>query len=498
MKWCVICTKHTFFIGELLVKNLKRHFSNVVISMEMPHKFEHDFYIVICAQTFNRLPPPECTFIYQLEQATSHLWWTDKYFEMLKNCSGVLDYSLYNLKFLESKGIGFPNTYYVPIGATSNFRSLPPAQKEFDFIFYGSMKAERRQTMLAELGKFFKIAVVNELYGNNLYSVLRKARGILNIHYYEPSVFETTRISECVSLGLPVLSESAEDSELYPEFGDVIRFFKEGSVEDAIVKSKEFLENLPDNNAINDAILKSENKMSFMFDRFLASKRLIPMDRITMPIIDNDKIVLSLPETIRRRETATIPKGYEFFDGLRMTPGWRGCGASYKLLAMNAIRKNVGELTVMEDDVQLPKDFKKKISVVNEFLKLNKGDWDVFSGFIADMHPDAKILDVRTFKGLKFVTVDKMTSTVFNIYSPSGLKMLGSWDISNDSVDNTIDRHMERQPNLRVIFVWPYLVGHKEEHQSTIWPHSNSQYRGMVSQSEKTINEKLRNFKGRK
>lgn len=498
MKWCVICTKHTFFIGEMLVRNLKRHFSNVVISMEMPNKFDYDFYIVICAQTFSRMPPPECTFIYQLEQATSHIWWTDKYFAMLKNCAGILDYSLYNLKFLETKGIGFPNTYYVPIGAVSNFRPTVDQAKEFDFIFYGSMKVDRRQKMLTELSKHFKVATVDNLYGNNLYSVLRKARSILNIHYYQPSVLETTRISECISLRLPVLSETAEDSKLYPEFSNAVQFFKEGSVEEAIEKGKDFLANLPNNESMDDAIFKSENKMSFMLDRFLASKRLITIDRVISPIIASDKIVLSLPETIKRRETAEIPQGYKFFDGLRLTPGWRGCGASYKMLAMDAMRNLVPELRIMEDDVELPSDFNKKIKNVNAFLKINEGKWDVFSGFIADMHPDAKILDVKTYKGLTFVTVDKMTSTVFNIYSSNGIRMLGAWDISNDRVENTIDRHMERQPNLRVIFVWPYLVGHKEEHQSTIWPHSNSQYQGMIAQSERTINEKLKQFKERK
>jgi hypothetical protein len=47
---------------------------------------------------------------------------------------------------------------------------------------------------------------------------------------------------------------------------------------------------------------------------------------------------------------------------------------------------------------------------------------------MADVHPNAKIISVDQAGGRTYVTLDKMTSTVFNIYNKSALQMISQWN----------------------------------------------------------------------
>ncbi len=40
-----------------------------------------------------------------------------------------------------------------------------------------------------------------------MYNIICQARVVVNIHYYDGALLETPRICECISLGVPVLSE---------------------------------------------------------------------------------------------------------------------------------------------------------------------------------------------------------------------------------------------------------------------------------------------------
>lgn len=243
-------------------------------------------------------------------------------------------------------------------------------------------------------------------------------------------------------------------------------------------------------------------RFTFMFDRFLVAQGFLPVSwikKMELPIpASNAHIGLSLPETIERRKIfkTSIPDGYYIFDGIRRQPGWVGCGLSYLALAHHAIKHGNKLLSVMEDDVVLPTDFSSKIIIVQEFLDARDGQWDVFSGVIAALHPQAKILSVEIYQGVTFVTINRMTSTVFNIYSKKTLHILASWDPEDsDAETNTIDRYLESQDDLRVIVTLPFLVGHREEVDSTLWGGSNRLYSDLIKSSEQALINKVRAYR---
>lgn len=492
--WGIITPPHTLFIANTMAKHLVSRGINVEILTSTPKTYEHKLYIVLCAQIFKKLPPEEKRIIFQLEQSTNKHWFTDEYINSLKNSLAVLEYSLLNIKYLAENGIRYPNIYHLPIGAsTTNSSPNNTPHKKYDFIFYGDVNSsQRRQKILKEFKKKYNVLVCNDTFGEEMTSLIEQSKAVINIHYHDDALLETPRIQECLSLGVPVLSESSKDKDNYPELTGAVLFFEENSVDDMVMKASDIMEKISDYTlATKEAARLSASNFSFMFDRFLAGLGAISatdiLDRSVYLQGEGNLIALSLPETIDRRNIflENKPQRCLIFDGIRNVRGWIGCGSSFRALAHYAKENKITQLTVMEDDASLPKDFDEKMETIQQYLNQRTDEWDVFSGMMADVHPNAKIYSIEKWNGINFITIDRMTSTVCNIYNLSALNMLTKWDPTDLNVDhNTIDRYLDRQNKLRVVVALPFLVNHREEATSTLWEFENSQYSSMIKNAE--------------
>ncbi|QTN98404.1 methyltransferase type 11 [Brucella sp. 458] len=495
--WGILCTPHTLFVARAISKRLASHGIESEILTGSIKSFEHDFYIVLCAQMFRRLPPADKRIIFQLEQSVSSRWFTPQYIKNLIDSFGVLEYSLANIEFLAKNGLKYPKVHYLPIGASlCEYNQENVKSKKYDFVFYGdSLSSDRRRRFLAKLQEKYSVKICNNLFGEDLYSIIRESRAVINIHYYEGALLEMPRICECISLGIPVLSEGTSDQDEYAELENAVKFFEEGSIESMMDCALEMLTNLQTINKVLDtAVSVSAARFDFMMDRFLTAIGVIPANIILeRPIYvarASDFFALSLPETIERRRVIarSLPNGCELFDGIRHSVGWVGCGGSFKALSRHAVANEVNRLTVIEDDVELPENFNNLLREVHEYLDTRTSGWDIFSGLMADVHPSAKILSVDQVGGRTYVTINKMTSTVFNIYNRSALELLSQWDpLDTNAVTNTIDRYLERQENLRVVVALPFIAGHKEDATSTLWGFENVRYTPMITAAQRKI-----------
>ncbi len=246
--------------------------------------------------------------------------------------------------------------------------------------------------------------------------------------------------------------------------------------------------------AVQQAVSTSSKRFEFMLDRFLVVLGAIPANVILenpVYIADNSNFfVLSLPETIERRKTIarTRPESCQVFDGIRHRIGWIGCGSSFNALSRYALYNNIERLTVMEDDALLPQNYDEVLRQVNQYLDTQKNNWDIFSGLMADISPEAKVLSVEAVGDRTYVIIDKMTSMVFNIYNRSALELISKWNpLDTDAVTNTVDRYLERQEGLRVVVCIPFIVGYNEGVTSTLWGVDNSRYTPMIAKAEKKI-----------
>jgi hypothetical protein len=146
--------------------------------------------------------------------------------------------------------------------------------------------------------------------------------------------------------------------------------------------------------------------------------------------------------------------------------------------------------------VLVGEDFAERYETVRRYLKQRDGQWDVFSGFIADVHPDMDVLHVEEFDGVTFVHVNKTVSMVFNVYSKSAIDYLADWEVGSTCVNtNTIDRYLERRDPNRVVTTFPFLVAHRSDLDSTIWGCNNADYSPMIIRSAGMLKEKIEAFK---
>lgn len=307
--WVVLATPHTLFIAHLVAGRLRWHGWQAEILTKEPPRFVHDMYVVICPQMFGRLPPGERRIAFQMEQSVSSRWFTAGYLHTLEGSLAVLEYSLKNIEFLDGRGICYPQVYYLPIGANRDYMAhicATPPEKKWDLLFYGDAKSSpRRQKMLATLQKHFKVRVCSEVFGEEMAREIVQARAVINLHYYENALLELPRIQECLSLGVPLVSEASGDRMEYPEILEAVTFFAEGDEQDMLRAVQAALGEGGRAGAVARAVEKSSLRFDFMFDRFLTAMNFLPPaklidDNLPLPG-DAARIVLSLPETIARR-----------------------------------------------------------------------------------------------------------------------------------------------------------------------------------------------------
>ena len=508
----ILTTPHTLFVAHALERALARAgLSCHILTDDAPSAFAHDFYIVLCAQMFTHLPPGEKRIVFQMEQTVSDRWFDARYLSILENSRAVLDYSLANLAYLAERKIAYPHVFHVPLGAVTNYaqsRGLaspaPAGTAEPTVLFYGDVNSPRRQHYLEALKAVHHVRIIGNLFGAELQAAIAEAQVVVNIHYYEGALLESTRIFECLSLGVQVVSETATDIGDYPGLDGVVRFVPAGdvqamvrAVEDALSQVAQDADSEQDERAA--FLMGTQNRFEFMFYRALLAQRLISFAQIQQLAAppQGNSFALSLPETLERRAAylATPAPDAKIFDGLRGRPGWVGCAMSYKYLCACAWQQGEEQLMICEDDVELPPNYHQVMHTVNGYLQAHAGKWDIFVGIIAHLHPDTLVFDVQESGGLTFVTVDKMTSTVFNIYSRRAMEVIAHWDETNeDDQTNTIDRYLERTENLRIVTLLEPVFGHREDLASSLWGFGNEQYGTYIEKSRALLREKVDEF----
>ena len=504
----ILVTPHTQFVAHLLESTLCKYGFVIDVSVGECHTYSDDVHIVICPQMFKVLPNRYIAF--QMEQSVSSRWFTDEYIRTLQDSYAILDYSLQNIGFLQDKDVSYKQLFWMPIGAYPNYKDYLLSSKRWDgslseqaeVVFYGDPNNDRRMMYLNALKEKFKVKIISEKFGNELYRELLSAKVVVNIHYYENALLETTRIFECLSLGLQVVSEESSDMIQYTGLDKYVSFVKMGDVDQMIDKVAELLEK---NQSSSRPVEPNDKATTFYLSRMLLSLDMIGFEQFHQ-VCGFDSITpnamnmycLGLPENIQRRQSFMNDNQYQIdvFDGLRHSVGWVGCGLSYKYLMTYAKERGLDYIIVCEDDVEFPANFTEKLAEIMDYLKQTPHNWDVFSGLIADLHHTTQILRIDTYKNNEYIYIDKMTSTVFNIYNKSFFEKISCWDnLDTDVETNTIDRYIEMHGGLRVVTTSPFLVGHKEDQTSSLWGFNNSNYSDMFSKTQSLFGAKIDQYK---
>ncbi len=215
----------TRFIGNLIEEALRRY--NIKSKAQndfnaVTDKDDKRFFFVLTPMIYQKGLPDNYAAI-QMEQTISDRWFTDDYIKRLNNAKCVLDYSLENIRFLKKKNIGSDRLFYFPICPYPHY-SLNELERTTDVLFYGDDRCERRQHMLTAIAEHVNLKRAFCVYGDAMDRELDQAKIVVNIHYYEGAMLETTRICEALSRGCFVVSEQSINDAEYPELCELIDF----------------------------------------------------------------------------------------------------------------------------------------------------------------------------------------------------------------------------------------------------------------------------------
>jgi predicted O-linked N-acetylglucosamine transferase (SPINDLY family)/SAM-dependent methyltransferase len=115
---------------------------------------------------------------------------------------------------------------YAPYLAQPNGVALE--DRTIDLLFIGSLNPRRRALIARIEALGLKVSQFDApLYGPERDSVILQAKAVFNAHFYPSSRFEQARVSHCLSLGTPVISERGPLTQPHPDFEDNV-FWIEG------------------------------------------------------------------------------------------------------------------------------------------------------------------------------------------------------------------------------------------------------------------------------
>ena len=117
--------------------------------------------------------------------------------------------------------------YLRPVGA------LPLEERPIDLLFIGSLN-ERRKALIQRIEATGRTVALFDAptYGPERDQVILQAKAVLNAHFYESSRFEQARVSHCLSLHTPVISERTPQTRPHEAFEDNVFWFDAASLDD--------------------------------------------------------------------------------------------------------------------------------------------------------------------------------------------------------------------------------------------------------------------------
>ena len=481
-------------------------------------------YIALFAFLYD-FPPGLKYIAYQLEQKQQSAWFNDKYRKNLAESAYVFDYSVQNYQNME---IGLrKKTIYLPVPLTLKAAANISSQMEkfeFDVLFFGA-PCTRRSRILDELQNKhdLRIKVVNDVFRESMAEIIKKARIVLNLHFYENALLETVRMNQVLQHDKIIVSEDpmAEDKYSRTLYKDAVIFTKNldeynGDADRHIEELATTLRFYSDPANYQKYIAERRTALASLkehcFGRFV--KALISIqafsptsfyerlhssdDTATIHYLSLDETWQTRRETFQRQPHLPANMKFKRIAAIKAWPELLGSGMSYKFAINSAKMSGLDQVTICEDDALFPPRFERDYQIIREYLStLDK--WDIFVGLISDFENSTKIINVENYEGHEFVTIDKFTSTVFNIYNASSYDHILAWgdatariSIMNSTSGEKTRNDYDNRP-MTIITMNPSVLMHMDI-GSTTW-RSERNYPEWFATPAKVFAKRVEEFK---
>ena len=137
--------------------------------------------------------------------------------------SAVVDYDAANVPAYARDVDDVPRVPLLHAPYLDRSTPLPLEERPIDLLFIGSLNERRLEWIRRIEAQGRTVTVLDApLYGEERDRVIRNAKAVLNVHFYESGRFEQVRASHALSLGTPVISERSPATRPHEAFEDSV------------------------------------------------------------------------------------------------------------------------------------------------------------------------------------------------------------------------------------------------------------------------------------
>jgi tetratricopeptide (TPR) repeat protein len=156
--------------------------------------------------------PPQGSILYSLEQVGSR--WMRGLPAIFRSFR-VWDYDPGSTAVLRQAGV---DVRLVPLGYVPQLtRIARHVDEDIDVLFFGALNARRRQALDNLRLRGLHVVSLEKCYGERRDELIARSKVVLNLHYYDPGVFEVVRVLYLMANRTCVVSEDGSGSDPFRE-----------------------------------------------------------------------------------------------------------------------------------------------------------------------------------------------------------------------------------------------------------------------------------------
>ena len=165
---------------------------------------------------------PANSILYNLEQIEPTSKWFEPPFQRLLREFVVWDYSARNIDRIR-KLVAAARVRHVPIGYVPEMSRIEAApSQDIDVLFYGSTNPRRSKIIQALRATDLNLNTAFDVYGAERDALIARAKVVLNMHYYDSSIFEIVRVSYLLANRKAVVAECNVSTEMDADMQDAV------------------------------------------------------------------------------------------------------------------------------------------------------------------------------------------------------------------------------------------------------------------------------------
>jgi len=435
----IVSNRYTMNIANNLLDELKKLNFSCVISDGIINTDK--MHIILCP---NNLQMPQNYIIFQLQQISKSGNTIGKISNDIKNSVLTFDYSLSNFIYYNNIFENFVSYQLLPI-SNKLIEFIP--EYSYDVLYFGSLN-DRRKKILDGLSKEnFIIATGHELFGDNLYYHIKKAKIILNLHNQYDSILETYKLNEILQFNTLIISETTNESNIKKLYEDDIFFVD--VIDDNLsnlqllkYKIQDLLNNFDHYNKFKSHIRKTTigniyNNFSYNLKRNLVASNLLNTRMINIDLNINKILCLhtDILDNLERfnKFNYKFSNKINYFNMIKYKNETQKKIMNYKILFENLLNSDLQYITVCNTACIIPNNFNDIYKSIVNYFVINCADMYIN---ITDKIDENDVSKLDLYDDIIFIHYKKYRESNFNIFSRNyAIKFLDKYNEELDSID---------------------------------------------------------------